>query len=138
MSSGFQLGIVNATLLQISLQVEENRMGTKLQSKVLTLGKITLASSVLTGFLLFAGAPRLHADGDDCQRRIAKADHRLHEAIEHHGRNSRQADHARVQLHEAREYCWGRAHRWWDEHEHRWHSDRDWDDHDHDRERPPR
>jgi hypothetical protein len=22
-------------------------------------------------------------------------------------------------------------HRWWDEHEHRWHTERDWDDHDH-------
>jgi len=44
---------------------------------------------------------------------IAKADHKLHEAVEHHG--------------------WNERHRWWDEDGHRWHSDRDWDDHDHDR-----
>jgi hypothetical protein len=28
--------------------------------------------------------PRLLADNDDCQRRVVRADHRLHEAIEHH------------------------------------------------------
>ena len=39
---------------------------------------------------------------------------------------------ARQQLHEAREYCWSHAHKWWDEDSHRWHTDRDWDDHDHD------
>ena len=112
-------------------------MGTKLQSKVFGLGKTVLAGAALGGFLLFAGAPRVHAESDYCQRRIAKADHRLHEAIEHHGRNSRQADHARAQLHEAREQCWSRNKRWWDEDGHRWRSERDWDDHDHDRERPP-
>ncbi len=65
--------------------------------------------------------------------RIAKADHKLHEAEEHHGWNSKQADHARHELHEARQRCWNERHRWWDEDGHRWHSDRDWDDHDHDR-----
>jgi hypothetical protein len=114
-------------------------MGTELQSKVVGLGKTVLAGAALAGFLLFAGAPRLRADDDVCQRRIARADHRLHEAIEHHGRESRQADHARAQLHEAREQCWNRNKRWWDEDGHRWRSERDWDDHDHDRdrERPP-
>jgi len=113
-------------------------MGTELQSKVYGLGMV-LAGAALAGFLLFAGAPRLRADDDFCQRRIAKADHRLHEAIEHHGRESRQADHARAQLHEAREQCWNRNKRWWDEDGHRWRSERDWDDHDHDRgrDRPP-
>jgi hypothetical protein len=38
-------------------------------------------------------------------------------------------------LHEAREYCWAHAHRWWDEDGRRWHTDRDWDEHDHDRDR---
>jgi hypothetical protein len=113
-------------------------MGTKLQSKAFGLGKIALAGSALAGFLFFAGAPRLRADDEACERRIAKADHRLHEAIEHHGRGSRQADNARRQLREAREYCWNRDHRWWDEDGHRWHSEHDWDDHDHDRDRPPR
>src|ERR1700692_2470415 len=96
--------------------------------------KLTLAGATLAGFLLFTGAPRLRAD-DDCQRRVAKADHRLHEAIEHHGRESRQADHARHQLHEAREYCWTHSHRWWDEDGHRWRSEHDFDDHDHDHDR---
>lgn len=109
-------------------------------SRALTIGKSLLASATMAGFLLFAGAPGLRAD-DDCQRRIRKADHRLHEAIEHHGRNSEQAEHARHEMHEAREQCYTANHRWWDEDEHRWRSDRDWDDHDHDRydrEHPPR
>jgi hypothetical protein len=96
--------------------------------------KAILAGAALLGMLAFAGAPRASAeDYDRCQRRIAKADHRLHEAAEHHGWNSRQAEHARHELHEARERCWRERHRWWDEDGRRWHSDRDWDDHDHDR-----
>ena len=110
-------------------------MQTKLQSRILGIGKIMLAGAALAGFLLFSGAPRLRADDDACQRRIARADHRLHEAIERHGRESKQADNARHQLHEAREYCFTHFHRWWDEDGHRWHSDRDWDDRDHDHDR---
>jgi hypothetical protein len=116
-------------------------MQTKFQSRIFGAAKVTLAGAALSGFLLFTGAPSLRAD-DDCQKRISRADHRLHEAIEHHGRESRQADDARRQLHEAREDCYTRNRRWWDEDGHRWHSDRDWDDRDHDkydreRERPP-
>ncbi len=97
-------------------------------------GRALLVSAALLGMLAFAGAPRASADEyDRCQRRIAKADHKLHEAIEHHGWYSRQADHARHELREERERCWNERHRWWDEDGHRWHSDRDWDDHDHDR-----
>lgn len=109
-------------------------------SRAWTLGKTALIGATMAGFLLFTGAPRLRAD-NDCQRRIQKADHRLHEAIEHHGRQSEQAEHARHELHEARERCYTSSHRWWDEDERRWRSDRDWDDHDHDRydrEHPPR
>jgi hypothetical protein len=99
-----------------------------------SLGKMVFASAALAAFLAFAWAPRVNAgDHDDCQRRTAKADHKLHEAIEHHGWNSKQADHARQELHEARERCWNEQHRWWDEDGHRWHTDHDWDDHDHDR-----
>ncbi len=117
-------------------------MQTKLQSRVFGAGRVALAGAALAGFLLFTGAPALRAD-DDCQKRISRADHRLHEAIEHHGRESKQADHARRDLREAREYCWEHSHRWWDEDGHRWRSGRDWDDHDHDRDRydrdhPPR
>ena len=108
-------------------------MQNKFHSRLFGMAKIAISGAALAGVLLFTGAPRLRADDDYCQRRVAKADHRLHEAIEDHGRNSRQADKARRQLHEAREACWSRGHRWWDEHEHRWRSERDWDDRDHDK-----
>ena len=97
-------------------------------------GRAALAVATLAGLLIFAGAPNLRAD-DDCQRRIAKADHKLHEAIEHHGYQSEQAEHWRHALREAREYCWKTNHRWWDEDGHRWRTDHDWDDHDHDHDR---
>jgi hypothetical protein len=98
------------------------------------LARTLLMAAAFLGMLALAGAPRASADEyDSCQRRIAKADHKLHEAAEHHGWNSRQADHARQELHEARERCWNERHRWWDEDGHRWHTDRDWDEHDHDR-----
>jgi hypothetical protein len=96
-------------------------------------GKTALAAAALAGFLMFTGVPRLRADNDDCQRRVVRADHRLHEAIEHHGSRSGQAERRRHELREARERCWNARHRWWNEHEHRWHTERDWDDHDHDR-----
>ena len=97
-------------------------------------GKAMLATVAFVGLVAFTGAPSALADDDrGCQRRIAKADHKLHEAVEHHGGNSKQADRARHELHDARERCWNERHRWWDEDGHRWHSDRDWDDHDHDR-----
>jgi hypothetical protein len=97
-------------------------------------GNTALAAAALTAFLVLTGTSRLRAD-DQCQRRIARADHKLHEAIERHGYRSRQASHWREELHEAREYCWKVNHRWWDDDNHRWHRDRDWDDDDHDRER---
>lgn len=99
-----------------------------------TIAKLTISSVVALSLLLFATPPRAHAESRDrCQRRIRHAEHVLHEAIERHGRRSRQADHERGELHEARERCWREHHRWWDEHEHRWHEERDWDDRDHDR-----
>lgn len=106
-------------------------MRSKGQARRLGLGRMTLAGGALAAFLLFAGAPQLRADEHSCQKRIAKADHRLHEAIEHHGYRSEQAEHARHELGEERERCWSTYHRWWDEDEHRWHSDRDWRDDDH-------
>lgn len=111
-------------------------MERKSQLWLIGLGKTLLAGAALAGLLLFASSsPVARADDDTCQKRIARADHRLHEAIEHHGRDSHQADKARHDLHEAREDCFNRYHRWWDEDDHRWHSGRDWDDHDHDRDR---
>jgi hypothetical protein len=102
--------------------------------------KTLLAGATLSGFMLFA-APKVRADEHECQERIAKHDHKLHEAIERHGYRSRQAQHEREELREARERCWTTYHRWWDEDERRWRSDRDWRDDDHERyehERPPR
>jgi len=98
-------------------------------------GKVVLAAAALGGFLVLGATPRAVADDDACRHRLVKADHRLHEAAEHHGWNSPQAEHARHELHEAREYCWGKFHKWWDEDGHRWHTERDWDDHDHDHDR---
>ena len=40
---------------------------------------------------MLAGAPHLRADS--CQQRIARYDHKLYEAIEHHGYRSEQAEH---------------------------------------------
>jgi len=98
------------------------------------LGKAMLATALFAGMLAFTGTPRALAEDDHgCHRRIAKADHRLHEAVEHHGWESKQADRARHQLREAREHCWNESHRWWDEDGHRWHTERDWDDRDHHR-----
>lgn len=87
-----------------------------------------------------AAVPRAFAQSrgeidERCQRRIEHAEHELHEAIEHHGRYSKQADHERRELHDVREQCWHENHRWWDGHERRWHDERDWDDRDHDRDR---
>ena len=93
---------------------------------------------ITAALVMSSGMPRafgqLQAEIDErCQRRIQHAEHELHEAVEHHGRYSREADHERRELHEAREQCWREHHRWWDEHERRWHDQRDWDDRDHDR-----
>ena len=71
------------------------------------------------------------ARADDCQKRVSQADHRLHEAIEHRGYQSEEAEHARHELQEARERCWNENHHWWDADQKRWHTDRDWDDNDH-------
>jgi hypothetical protein len=94
--------------------------------------KAGLAAATLAGVFAFTSAPVVHADDEGCKRRIVKADHRLHEAAEHHGWDSREAAEAREQLAAARHYCWEHEHKWWDEDGHAWHRERDWDDHDHD------
>jgi len=99
--------------------------------RILGSARVVLGAGVLAGSLAcFAAAPNARAS-DDCQERTVKADHKLHEAIQEHGYDSKQAAHWREELHEAREYCWSHSHRWWDVEGNRWHSDRDWDDHDH-------
>jgi hypothetical protein len=95
--------------------------------------RTSLLSLVILAAVLLSAVPRLQAeDLDQCQRRVAHADHELHEAIEKHGRHSSQANHERRELHNVRERCWREQHRWWEEHERRWHTERDWDEHDHD------
>lgn len=95
--------------------------------------RFTLTCLAFAAALLLAGATAVRAD--DCQKRIIKADHKLHEAIDKHGWQSSQAEHWRHELAEARSYCWEHGRRWWDEDGHRWHTERDWDDHDHDHDR---
>ena len=107
-------------------------MKTFLSRGIRLIGRTVLAAAALGGILLLGAAPRAAADDDSCRHRLVKADHRLHEAAEHHGWNSPQAENARHELHEAREYCWSKYHKWWDEDGHRWHTEHDWDDHDHD------
>jgi hypothetical protein len=93
--------------------------------------KSMIGTTVLAaGLTLFAGAGIVKGD-DECQERIERADHHLHEAIEHHGYESKQAHHWRMELRNAREYCWEHSHHWWDVEGRRWHTDRDWDDNDH-------
>ena len=97
-----------------------------------------LSCGLVVALMASATAPRVFAQSREdiderCQRRIEHADHELHEAIERHGRESRQAAQKRHDLREARERCWQEHHRWWDEHDRRWHDQRDWDDRDHDR-----
>jgi hypothetical protein len=102
-----------------------------MEDRLTNLLRKSALGAVAVALLAFSAVPELHA-ADDCQRRVARADHRLHVAIERHGRQSRQAERARHDLHEVRERCWSGGHRWWDEHERRWRTERDWDDRDHD------
>ena len=103
-------------------------MQSERRAGIVEFGKLLLTGAALTACFLFTSAPKVRADESECQHRLAKAYHRLHEAVEHHGWDSKQAEHARHDFREAREYCWSTYHRWWDEDDHRWHTDRDWDD----------
>jgi hypothetical protein len=59
-------------------------------------GRTTLPAASAIAFIMLGAAPNLRADQyESCHRRIAKADHKLHEAIEHHGYRSSQAARAR-------------------------------------------
>ena len=72
-------------------------------------GKAALATAALGGFFFLASPPGAQAAArpDDCQRRIAKTEHELGEAIEDHGYNSRQANKWRHERREAYERCYG-------------------------------
>jgi hypothetical protein len=101
--------------------------------RFLFLHKLT-AAFVLAAALFFSAATALRAD-DDCQRRIIRADHKIHQAAQRHGWDSPQVAKYRLELAAARTFCWDHSHRWWNEDDRRWHTERDWDDHDHDHDR---
>jgi|ERR1700678_71422 len=67
----------------------------------------------------------------DCQHDTEKVDHKLHDAIAHHGADSKEADQYRHELAEVRQRCWDKDKRWWDADAHQWRTEH-WDDHDHD------
>ena len=94
---------------------------------ILEYAKLLATLSVLAGLMMFTGAPDVKAIEAECQHRTEKADHDLHEAIKHHGYDSKQAEHARHELSAAREYCWGQDHKWWDVEAHQWRTEHNWD-----------
>jgi hypothetical protein len=98
------------------------------RSNIWNAAKVAMGMAALAGVLAFSAPLR----ADDCQSKIAKIDHNLHDAIAHHGPDSKEAAHWRNELAAQRERCWNAEHRWWDEDGHRWRTDRDWDEHDHD------
>src|SRR5260370_38792415 len=92
-----RLALGSATLsctrgLGLISNAEENGMQTKLYSRILGAGKITLAGAGLAGFLLFTGAPGFRAGDDECQKRISRWEHHLHEAVATDGPGGKQAD----------------------------------------------
>ncbi len=93
--------------------------------------------ALLLGTLVFlGGAPKAKAnDWDDCNRRIAKVQWQLHEAVEYHGYDSRQARHWRHELNEEYEKQ-GRLRRkyHYDRDDYRSYNRRDFDRRDYDNE----
>jgi hypothetical protein len=68
--------------------------------------KTALASALAGGFLLLGGAATVRADDiDSCRQNVEKWESRLERDIDHHGVYSRQANHDRHELAEARENC---------------------------------
>jgi hypothetical protein len=91
--------------------------------------RTALASVLAGGFLLLGTATVAHADDYySCRRNVEKWDSRLRNDVHRHGDESRQANHDRHELAEARERCERRyGDNWRDR-------DRDRDDHrDYDR-----
>jgi hypothetical protein len=68
--------------------------------------KTTLVSVLAGGFLLLGGATKVRADDfDSCRRNVDKWEDELERDIQRHGYDSRQANHDRHELGEARESC---------------------------------
>jgi hypothetical protein len=91
-------------------------------------GSAGLAAVALSMAMLVGVPTSQAADGRErCQHHIQKAEARLDEAIRHHGERSRQADERRRDLNVEREHCWNQYHSWYNGHENRWHTERDWE-----------
>jgi len=68
--------------------------------------KTTLISAFAAGMILMAGATTARAsDFNSCRRNVDKWEDRLERDISRHGYRSRQANHDRHELGEARESC---------------------------------
>jgi hypothetical protein len=78
--------------------------------------KTTLTSVLAGGFLLLGGATIARADDNDsCRRNVDKWEDKLERDAQRYGLNSRQANHDRHELGEARESCEHRyGHGWRD------------------------
>jgi hypothetical protein len=90
------------------------------------MGTMALATAVLGGFMLFAGASNAKAvDWDDhsYDRQVRYKEWRAHQAAERFGYNSREARHWRHENHEAREREKHFRHEYRERHE-RYHRDR--------------
>ncbi len=93
-----------------------------------------MAGMVLSGLLLFASAPSARAnEWDDCNRRVAYAEWRLHEAVEDFGYYSPEARYWRHERHEAYEQLEHYRHEWrereWRERERREWREHEWREH---------
>jgi len=90
-------------------------------------GRTVLAAAVLSGVLLYAGAPSARAnDWENCNRRAAYAEFRLHQSVVYFGFYSPQAAYWRHERLEAYEQLERFQRREWREHERREH---EWRDH---------
>jgi hypothetical protein len=94
-----------------------------------TLSNASLVAALAGGLLMLGAATLAHADDDDvaaCHRNVDKWQDRLQHDIDRHGAESKQANHDRHELDEARESC----HRRFGD---RWHEEEHHEDHDNDR-----
>ena len=92
--------------------------------------KTTLVSALASGFLLFGSPANARGDSrDSCYRNVQNWEYKLDRDINHHGFYSRQANHDRHELGEARVKCERRFGNNWRDH---YDYDRD-SDHDRDR-----
>jgi hypothetical protein len=92
--------------------------------------RTTLVSALVGGFMLFSFTPKTVADDRvGCYRNVQNWEQKLDRDVDRHGVNSRQANHDRHELGEARESCQRRFGNDWREH-YKYDRDRD-NDRDH-------